>query len=183
MFKKLLFWHSFSRSKIHYSDVLSIVQKIIILMFFQSFKKSLFCYSFNRSKQSLFWCSFNHSKNHFSGLLSVVAKRSLHCFSFNASAKNHYFLISLTFSSLLLNSAPCLSFILQTFTHWQIKKKCTLLQILIYTLRKIHFTWKVLLNSNVHLKISSSISLSVQSRFLVSLPWSISSNTTSCSSV
>ena len=142
MFKKLLFWHSFSHSKIHYSDVLSIVQKIIILMFFQSFK------------------------NHFSGLLSVVAKRSLHCFSFNASAKNHYFLISLTFSSLLLNSAPCLSFILQTFTHWQIKKKCTLLQILIYTLRKIHFTWKVLLNSNVHLKISSSISLSVQSRFL-----------------
>ena len=78
------------------------------------------------NKIALLTCRFtkNHysdliscSKNHFSGLLSVVAKRSLHCFSFNASAKNHYFLISLTFSSLLINSAPCLSFILQTFTH------------------------------------------------------------------
>ena len=41
------------------------VQEIAILTFLQSFKNSLFCYSFNRLKQSLFWSSFIFKKSLF----------------------------------------------------------------------------------------------------------------------
>ena len=153
-------------------------------------KKSLFFgfFSILLNKIAILQCRYtkNHqsdllsySKNQFSGLFSVVTERSLHCLSFKTSAKNHYFWFSLTFSSLLINSAPCTLFIIhifidpqtrERFTSWLLgcpsgpihpsfislrkfhlisqtihidrSKQCTLLQILLYTLRKIHLSQK-----------------------------------------
>ena len=171
-------------------------------------KKSLFFgfFSIFLNKIAILQCRYtkNHqsdllsySKNQFSGLFSVVTERSLHCLSFKTSAKNHYFWFSLTFSSLLINSAPCTLFIIHIFIdpqtreqihrpenrstdqrkvhfvtnlswllgcpsgpihpsfislrkfhlisqtiHIDRSKQCTLLQILLYTLRKIHLSQK-----------------------------------------
>ena len=74
-FENSLFWCSFNRPKNHYFDVLSIIQKITILLFFQSFKTIIILIFFHIQKIT-FLASFQSlQKDHSTAFLSMLRQK------------------------------------------------------------------------------------------------------------